>query len=58
MSAYSGLDIYYGSTYENAKGNDTMRYKADAYFDGPTLLVFGSIVGERKSDRGIKQLKI
>ncbi len=52
------LDIYYDFAYESVKDNDTMRQKADAYFEDPTLLVFGSIVSEKKSDWGIKQLEI
>ena len=52
------LDIYYDSAYASVKDNDTMRQKADAYFEDPTLLVFGSIVSERTRDWGIKQLEV
>ena len=52
------LDIYYDFAYESVKDNDTMRQKADAYFEDPTLLVFGSIVSEKTRDWGIKQLEV
>ena len=52
------LDIYYDSAYDKIKDSDAMSRKADAYFEDPTLLVFGSMVSEKTRDWGIKQLEV
>jgi len=52
------LDAYYSFAFEKIKSDDSARVKADTYFNNPTLLVFGSIVNDRKNDWRIRQLEI